>query len=162
MVITDPIPAGVPLTAGAGGPGVFNTNDVLVMKTLVCKYMCKKKSGNFNREEFFRAILDGEFSLGGAFKEGLEKDKMNGYPEFNELVDYCLNSLVRNELIKEVRVKEPNHSEYLGTQRLDAFCSDILKFEMLDVEGFVKAVTEGEKRFVTIRVLRQLLTCCRD
>ena len=91
------------------------------------------------------SILDGEFSQGGAFKEGLEKDKMNGYPEFNELVDYCLNSLVRNELIKEVSVQEPNHRQYLGTQRLSAFCSDILEFEMLDVEGLVKAVTEGEK-----------------
>ena len=88
----------------------------------------------------------GNSHRGGAFKEGLEKDKMNGYPEFNELVDYCLNSLVRNESIKEVSVQEPNHRQYLGTQRLSAFCSDILEFEMLDVEGLVKAVTEGEKR----------------
>ena len=62
-----------------------------------------------------------------------------------EPVDYCLNSLVRNEPIKEVSVQEPNHRQYLGTQRLSAFCSDILEFEMLDVEGLVKAVTEGEK-----------------
>ncbi|MFY9796325.1 MAG: hypothetical protein WAJ93_11595 [Candidatus Nitrosopolaris sp.] len=140
----DRIPAGVPLAAGTGGPEPFNYNDVLVIKALICKYICKRKGEDFNRENFFKTILDGEFSQGGAYKDGLEEDKKNGYRNFNKLVSYCLASLLRNELIKE---KKDNSQDikYHGTNRLSAFCHEILKFDMLDVETLVNAVLEGER-----------------
>ncbi|MGB7954609.1 MAG: hypothetical protein WCF23_11570 [Candidatus Nitrosopolaris sp.] len=47
--MSDPIPAGVPLTAGAGGPEPFNANDMQVMKAFVCNYMCQRKGEDFNR-----------------------------------------------------------------------------------------------------------------
>ena len=138
--MSDPIPVGVPLTAGAGGPGPFNKNDVLIWKALICKYICKKDIVIFRKDDFLRTLIADEIPRPGAYnKEQVETAIYDDSNDFSVLVMYCVESLVKNNLLKREGNAEPR-----VTLRLKSFCRDILQYDMLDIEELVRAVGEGE------------------
>jgi hypothetical protein len=141
--MADPISVRPTLPGGAGGPDPFNSNDVLVWKALICKYICKNDIETFSKTNFYEALLNGEFPQGRAYVEPLLKATQDERKLFDNLLYYSLDSLSKNGLLKRY-VKTPTDIEYRKTSRLNIFCRDILKYDMLDVDAIVKPVIIAE------------------
>jgi hypothetical protein len=55
------IRTGIPKVSGQQGiREPFNINDVIVWKTLICKFMCRKNDDRFSKSSFLRAVRDEE------------------------------------------------------------------------------------------------------
>jgi hypothetical protein len=62
--MVDPISVRPAIPGGVGGPYPFNSNDVLVWKALIYKYICKKDIETFSKADFYAALLNDEFPQG--------------------------------------------------------------------------------------------------
>lgn len=126
------------LGGGNGGPYPFNKNDVLVWKDLICKYICKNNIEIFNKREFYAALLRKEFPGGNAYVEPLSKATEEEIKLFDNLLYYSLDSLSKNGLLKRSAI-----TEYRRTPRMEIFCQDIMKYDLVDVDDLVEPVTRA-------------------
>jgi hypothetical protein len=132
------------MPGGIGGPYPFNANDVLVWKNLICKYVCKDGIQIFNKDEFYAALLGGEFSQGGAYADLLSKATKEQMKLFDKLLYYSLNSLSKIGLLSRSVITQ-TVTEYRSTSRLDIFCPDIMKYDMVDIDDIVEPVLRAEE-----------------
>jgi len=133
-----PTPAG-----GVGAPAPFNSNDALVWKALICKYLCKYRIETFNDEEFYKTFLEGKLDAGDAYLQPLQSGSNEDRRLFDRLLHFCLESLTEIGLLTK-SVKSTGEIAFNKAPRLDIFCEDMLKYAVFDVNWMVEPVRQAK------------------
>jgi hypothetical protein len=159
--MVDPISVSPTIPGGVGGPYPFNSNDVLVWKALICKYICKKNIEIFSKADFYEALLNYEFPQGGAYVEPLRSATQEEKKSFNNLLYFCLDSLSKKGLL-EVPVRGQKGAEYRRTARLRLFCPDVMRYNMLDIDEIVEPVIKVEEEIYKAENFRTIVTILKN
>lgn len=128
-----------PTMPGNGAPYPFNDNDVFVWKSIISKHICKNHIEIFKKEEFYAALLRKELG-GDAYVEPLSKATEEQRKLFDNLLYYSLDSLSKNNLLKK-----SSNTEYRRTPRMNIFCPDIMKYDIVDVDAIVEPVQRAKE-----------------
>jgi hypothetical protein len=159
--MVDPISVRPTIPGGVGGPYPFNSNDVLVWKALICKYICKKNIEIFSKDDFYEALLNGEFPQGGAYVEPLRNATQSEKELFDNLLHFCLNSLSKKGLLGRSVVGQRD-TEYRRTTRLGLFCPDIMKYNMFNVDEIVEPIIKVEEEIYKDKNFRAIITILKN
>jgi hypothetical protein len=93
--MTNSIPAGTPLTAGAGGVGIWNGNDIYVWTDCILKYLCieARDKDLFHASEF--ALSEQMKTLRNTYADDKKKERaiIDETEDYHILVEYCLKQL---------------------------------------------------------------------
>jgi tetratricopeptide (TPR) repeat protein len=118
-------------------PSPFNHNDVLIIKSLICKCACKEEK--FNKDKILMSII--ESKLNAYSKAEVELASQNKEHPYNKLIGFCLEWFLENQLIKKI----DENNKYFFSKTLQIICPIIQKYQIFDIEDFIDSIKYKEK-----------------
>jgi hypothetical protein len=141
-----------PKPSGIDPPEPWNFNDTIVWKAIICKFICETKRRSFELSELLS--YDKIPIMAGAYNQDeIRKSIHDDKTMFRELINYCMNWLEVNDLIK---IQKNNLTiTYNATSRLESLCKEIVKYQL----PVIDPVIEAEKAIVSRNIaLRDFLS----
>lgn len=131
----------IPKPSGIDPPERWNFNDTIVWKAIICKFICDTKRGTFQLSELLS--YDKIPIMAGAYNQDEIRNSIyDDKTMFRELINYCMNWLEENDLIK---IQKNNLTiTYKATSRLESLCKEIVKYQL----PVIDPVIEAEKKIL--------------
>lgn len=149
------------LPGDAGAPYPFNSNDALVWKALICKYICKNKIVTFNKDAFYETFLAGQLDVGDAYISPLQNGSTEDRKLFDKLLYFSLDKLTEIGLLNK-NTKNSSNVEYTKSDRLDIFCEDMLMYGMFDVNWMVEPVWRAQTEILRDQYSTQIIALLKE
>src|SRR5919198_3760820 len=129
MISFDPAPTS--LTAGAGGVGIWNKNDIYIWTDCIMKYLCieARDKDTFHASEF--ALSDTMKTLKNTYTDDKKKEQaiIDETEDYHILAEHCLNKLTGKNVLENKRIKDQTdgkeYSVYIKTDILRAICPEV-------------------------------------
>jgi hypothetical protein len=140
---------GIPKVSGQHGvPEPSDSNDVIVWKALICKFMCIENNNRFSKSSFLTWIIKEKIQSVGAYdKDEIKNATHDNNHTYSRLIRFCLDSLVKIHLLcksERIDTNRTEYEEYMRTERLKIFCPEIERYDMPVVDELIKSVLDAE------------------
>ena len=128
--------SGIPKPSSIDVPRPWNFNDTIVWKALICKFICETKKRTFHLSELLS--YDKIPIMAGAYNQDEIRNSIHDDTvEFSKLINYCMNWLEVNDLIKSQKDDSP--IIYNATPRLESLCTEIEKYQLPVIDPVIEA-----------------------
>jgi hypothetical protein len=117
-------------------PEPWKFNDTIVWKAIICKFICDTKRGTFQLSELLS--YDKIPIMAGAYDQDQIRNSIyDDKTVFRELINYCMNWLEVNDLIK---IQKNNLTiTYKATPRLESLCKEIVNYQLPVIDSVIEA-----------------------